>query len=106
MPTFIKNFSEISIRDLALVGGKNASLGEMFCQLTPKGILVPDGFAVTSEAYGVFLDENHLRKPLDDLLAQVDKPQFSNLQSHPPPWLPQWRAQDPTYCPPQSAPQD
>jgi pyruvate,water dikinase len=48
MPTLIKNFSEISIRDLALVGGKNASLGEMFCQLVPKGILVPDGFAVTS----------------------------------------------------------
>jgi len=81
MPTFIKNFSEISIRDLALVGGKNASLGEMFCQLTPKGILVPDGFAVTSEAYGVFLDENHLRKPLDDLLAQLDKADFSNLES-------------------------
>lgn len=81
MPTLIKNFSEISIRDLALVGGKNASLGEMFCQLVPKGILVPDGFAVTSEAYGAFLDENNLRAPLDDLLAQLDKADFSNLES-------------------------
>ncbi|MBL7796281.1 MAG: phosphoenolpyruvate synthase [Saprospiraceae bacterium] len=81
MPTLIKNFSEISIRDLALVGGKNASLGEMFCQLVPKGILVPDGFAVTSDAYGAFLDENNLRAPLDDLLAQLDKADFSNLES-------------------------
>jgi len=81
MPTFIKKFSEISIRDLSLVGGKNASLGEMFCQLVPKGILVPDGFAVTSDAYGAFLDENNLRAPLDNLLAQLDKADFSNLDT-------------------------
>ena len=79
MPTFIKNFADISIRELALVGGKNASLGEMFSQLTPKGILVPDGFAVTAEAYRVFLEENKLRQPLTDLLGKLDKTGFVNL---------------------------
>jgi hypothetical protein len=82
MAAFIKNFSEISIHDLALVGGKNASLGEMFSQLTPKGILVPDGFAVTAVAYDAFLKENQLHKPLDDLLGQLDKTNFSNLENH------------------------
>lgn len=81
MAAFIKNFSEISIHDLALVGGKNASLGEMFSQLTPKGILVPDGFAVTAAAYDAFLQENQLHKPLDDLLGQLDKTNFSNLEN-------------------------
>ena len=68
------------MHDLPLVGGKNASLGEMFCQLVPQGILVPDGFAVTSAAYRLFLEENALRKPLDDLLDQLDKTNFSNLE--------------------------
>ncbi|MBX2893630.1 MAG: phosphoenolpyruvate synthase [Saprospiraceae bacterium] len=80
MPSLIKHFSEISIRELALVGGKNASLGEMFCQLVPKGIMVPDGFAVTAEAYRLFLEEHKLRKPLSDLLAQLDKAHLSNLE--------------------------
>jgi len=79
MPSFIKNFSEISINELALVGGKNASLGEMFSQLVRKGILVPDGFAVTSDAYRLFLKENNLQKPLEDLLGKLDKTNFSNL---------------------------
>lgn len=69
------------MRELALVGGKNASLGEMFCQLVPKGIMVPDGFAVTAEAYRLFLEEHKLRKPLSDLLAQLDKAHLSNLES-------------------------
>ena len=79
MPIFIKKFSEISIQDLPLVGGKNASLGEMFSQLTPKGILVPDGFAITAEAYRLFLKENQLKQPLESLLEQLDKTNFSNL---------------------------
>lgn len=79
MSDFIKKFAEISIHDLPLVGGKNASLGEMFSQLNPKGILVPDGFAVMAEAYRLFLEENKLRKPLESLLATLDKTHFSNL---------------------------
>ena len=80
-PLFIKQFSGISIQDLATVGGKNASLGEMFSRLTPRGILVPNGFAVTADAYRAFLEENQLRGPLDELLGQLDKAGFSNLEA-------------------------
>ena len=52
-------FREIKLKDLDQVGGKNASLGEMFQTLTSKGVNVPDGFAVTSEAYWKFLDHNN-----------------------------------------------
>lgn len=79
MPVFIKCFSEISIHDLPTVGGKNASLGEMFSQLTPKGILVPDGFALTADAYRLFLTENQLQATLEQLLEQLDMEHFSNL---------------------------
>jgi len=79
MPVFIKNFSQISIHELPLVGGKNASLGEMFSQLTPKGILVPDGFAITADAYRLFLKENKLHHQLEAIVAELDKTNFSNL---------------------------
>ena len=81
MLPLIKHFADISIHDLPLVGGKNASLGEMFAQLTPRGILVPDGFAVTAEAYRLFLRENRLQKPLDELLSGLDTRTFSNLET-------------------------
>jgi pyruvate,water dikinase len=68
---FIRFFSEIGIADVPLVGGKNASLGEMFRELTPKGIAVPHGFAITAEAYRYTLDQAgawpELRKSLDGL---------------------------------------
>ncbi|MEY3194149.1 MAG: hypothetical protein RIQ78_246, partial [Bacteroidota bacterium] len=76
---YIRNFSDISIEDLPLVGGKNASLGEMFSQLTPKGIPVPDGFAVTADGYRYFLAENKLRNTLEAILSELDKHGFSNL---------------------------
>ena len=53
----IRWFRELSLTDLPLVGGKNASLGEMFQQLAPLGVRIPDGFAVTAEAYRDALDE-------------------------------------------------
>ncbi|MFN8302295.1 MAG: phosphoenolpyruvate synthase [Saprospiraceae bacterium] len=81
MLPLIKQFADISINDLPLVGGKNASLGEMFAQLTPKGILVPDGFAVTAEAYRLFLHHNRLQQPLDELMRQLDTRAFSNLET-------------------------
>ena len=54
--SYIRFFSEIGIGDVPLVGGKNASLGEMYQELTPRGIRVPNGFAVTAEAYRETLD--------------------------------------------------
>ena len=48
---FIRWFADITIADVPLVGGKNASLGEMVRELSSKGVKVPDGFAITAEAY-------------------------------------------------------
>jgi len=79
MLKYIETFAEISINDLPRVGGKNASLGEMFSQLSPKGIGVPDGFAVTAEAYRLFLEKNRLRAPIEAVVAKLDTIGFSNL---------------------------
>ncbi|MFO0852276.1 MAG: phosphoenolpyruvate synthase [Gemmataceae bacterium] len=54
-PRFIRWFRDIGLTDVGLVGGKNASLGELYRELTPAGIRVPDGFAVTAEAYRHFV---------------------------------------------------
>ncbi len=75
----IKHFSELQLKDLPLVGGKNASLGEMFSQLSSKGIAVPDGFAITAKAYWSFLNQNNLTSALSALLAQLDLKTFDNL---------------------------
>ena len=75
----IKQFSEIRLTDLPLVGGKNASLGEMFSTLSSNGIRVPDGFAVTSEGYWSFLEYNKIISPLSSILSQLDNKTFNNL---------------------------
>jgi pyruvate,water dikinase len=80
MQLFIKKFSEISIRDAGEVGGKNSSLGEMFTQLSNRGIKVPDGFATTASAIDYFLHYNRLNQPLLKLMALLDKEDFSNLK--------------------------
>jgi len=54
---YILPFGEINKKDVPLVGGKNASLGEMFSKLSSKGINVPDGFATTSRAWWYFLEK-------------------------------------------------
>ncbi len=79
MNSNIKLFKEIRIEDIPEVGGKNASLGEMFQQLSGKGISVPDGFATTSSGYWTFLDQNKLRAPLTATLNSLDTEDFSNL---------------------------
>ena len=48
---YVRFFSELGISDVALVGGKNASLGEMYRELTPQGLRIPNGFAVTAAGY-------------------------------------------------------
>ncbi|OCX53909.1 phosphoenolpyruvate synthase [Mucilaginibacter sp. PPCGB 2223] len=79
MERFIKRFSEISLGDLAEVGGKNASLGEMVARLSSKGVKVPQGFAVTAWAFRFFLFYNKLEAPLQQLMTNLDKTGFSNL---------------------------
>ena len=61
---FIKWFADITIEDVPLVGGKNASLGEMVRELANKGVKVPDGFAITAEAFRHFISEIGVRMAL------------------------------------------
>ncbi len=79
MNGFIKKFKEIKINDIALVGGKNASLGEMYNLLSSKGVRIPDGFATTANAFWLFLKENCLEEQLQNLLKGLDRKNFSNL---------------------------
>ncbi|MEK6480297.1 phosphoenolpyruvate synthase [Catalinimonas sp. 4WD22] len=79
MEKLIKYFSEIDLSSLSEVGGKNASLGEMFQKLSPQGIAIPDGFATTAEAYWYFMRENHLQEEIDQLLSELDHKQYTNL---------------------------
>jgi len=69
---YIRFFDEIGIEDIPLVGGKNASLGEMYQKLGAQGVKVPNGFAITAEAYRYLLDGNSwdaLQTALKDLIA-------------------------------------
>lgn len=69
MPSIIW-FEDVTRRDIASVGGKNASLGEMITRLSPHGIKVPSGFATTAEAYWHFIDAHGLRAPIAVLIEK------------------------------------
>jgi pyruvate,water dikinase len=77
---YILPFAEIGIEDVKLVGGKNASLGEMFRELSPAGVRVPDGFAVTAAAYRHFLKSTGLDRELAVLLSGLDTRNIEDLQ--------------------------
>lgn len=79
MKTYVLPFEQITNRMVAQVGGKNASLGELFNALAAEGIRVPDGFAVTADGYAQFLADNRLEAPLRALLARLDTVGFGNL---------------------------
>jgi len=79
MDQYIRPFKDIRLTDIPIVGGKNASLGEMFSQLSAKGILVPDGFATTADAFRLFLITNGIAESLAALLKTLDRKDFSNL---------------------------
>jgi len=69
---YIRRFDQLSINDIALVGGKNASLGEMYRSLTGKGVKVPNGFATTAEAYRHYIAHNDLEGRIHLLLDELD----------------------------------
>ncbi|MGK2899840.1 MAG: phosphoenolpyruvate synthase [Burkholderiaceae bacterium] len=69
---YIRWFSEIGAGDVSLVGGKNASLGEMYRELATRGVRVPNGFAVTAEAYRHVLDQGDGWSRLRQVLAGLD----------------------------------
>lgn len=76
---FIKFFEELSIKDVPEVGGKNASLGEMYQNLKQEGIKVPNGFATTSEAYRFFLESAGLKKEIKRILKDLDTNNVKDL---------------------------
>lgn len=78
---FILKFSEISIKDVPFVGGKNASLGEMFSQLGKRGISVPDGFALTTNFYWEFLKANGLDKTLRGFFKDLNPQSTKSIQA-------------------------
>lgn len=78
--TYTINFNQLSLKDLSVVGGKNASLGELYQQLRPEGILIPDGFAVTAAAYWEFLQQNQLKTQIEQIVAKLDTQTFNNLE--------------------------
>jgi len=69
----------VGIEDVSLVGGKNASLGEMLKHLSPKGVRVPSGFIVTAEAYRLFLREAGLVAFIKTTLKRLDTKNLSDL---------------------------
>jgi len=80
MSQYIKWFNELGIEDVDLVGGKNASLGEMYQNLTKEGILIPNGFAITADAYRHILDDNDAWEKLHEQLDSFDPDNVTQLQ--------------------------
>ncbi len=76
---FIKFFEELSIKDVPRVGGKNASLGEMYSALSKKGLRVPNGFATTADAYRYFLDSAGLKPQIRKILKGLDTHNVKDL---------------------------
>ena len=69
---YIRRFCELGIDDVPLVGGKNASLGEMYQALSGEGVKIPNGFATTAQAYRDYLTHNRLETRIGEALAELD----------------------------------
>jgi pyruvate,water dikinase len=84
LPTFhiayIRWFAEIGLDDIPLVGGKNASLGEMYRALSGAGVRVPPGFAITADAYREFLHEAQLDQKITNVLKDLDTRDIADLR--------------------------
>jgi pyruvate,water dikinase len=76
---FVRWFEEIGAHDIALVGGKNASLGEMIRNLSEKGINIPSGFAITAEAYKYVIEKAGIGQKIKDTLEDLDTHDMENL---------------------------
>ena len=77
----VRLYKDIDMRDVASVGGKNASLGEMFQHLTKRGIRIPDGFATTADAFRLYVTENQLDKLIRDTLKGLNVSSLKNLRA-------------------------
>jgi len=70
-------FNQVGIKDVSLVGGKNASLGEMYRHLIKKGVAIPNGFTITAGAYDYFISSNKLDKKIKKIIRQTNKENLS-----------------------------
>ncbi len=77
---YIRFFNEIKLTDVPLVGGKNASLGEMFQELVPQGVKVPNGFAITADAYWDLLKKGGIMETLKETLNGLDRHNIADLE--------------------------
>ncbi|SNR64386.1 pyruvate, water dikinase [Desulfurobacterium atlanticum] len=77
---FVLWLKDVDLNDVSLVGGKNASLGEMIKNLAPEGINIPDGFVVTAKAYFEFLEFNNLKDKIKNILTGIDVKNIKELQ--------------------------
>ncbi|MFZ6036469.1 MAG: phosphoenolpyruvate synthase [Patescibacteria group bacterium] len=75
-------FNELGIKDVPLVGGKNASLGEMYRKLTKQKVSIPNGYAITAAAYFYLLEEQGIRDDIKRVLKDLDTHNLRNLQAH------------------------
>lgn len=81
MTGHIRSFCEIGLADVGLVGGKTASLGELYSTLSLQGIAVPNGFAITADAYREALSRDNVAGELHRLLDAIDKGNIRQLAS-------------------------
>src|SRR4029079_16036720 len=77
---FILNLSDVGIDDVDLVGGKNASLGEMLQNLSHLGISIPDGFVITVEAYREFIEYNDLEYSITSIISAIEHDNIESLR--------------------------
>ena len=75
----VRPFSGLGMEDVPIVGGKNASLGEMTRELAPLGIRVPEGFAISAGAYRQFLADNGLEEPIRKILGGLGRENVEDL---------------------------
>ncbi len=81
MAAYVRWFNTLTMKDVSSVGGKNASLGEMIGALSKQGVTVPDGFAVTADAYREYITHNKLEKPLRDLMKKLNPKDMTALKT-------------------------
>src|SRR5438045_4993 len=68
---YIRFLKDVTLTDIPLVGGKNASLGQMINALSSQGIRVPQGFAITIDGYNRYIDYNNLVQQIENLINQI-----------------------------------
>ena len=81
MNKYVLPLDQLSLADINLVGGKNASLGEMITHLNDAGIKVPGGFATTTDSFNLFLEQNQLVQNIKELTGSLDVSDLKQLKA-------------------------